>query len=119
MSDFPLLKTGAVVQYPAERDTSFSTQVVRFIDGPEQRYRDFPTYLRRWVIRLEALDESEMAAMRNFFRTQSGAAGTFQFTDPWDGTSYPNCRLDNDHMIEQFTDVGLSRTTLTIKENRS
>ena len=33
MSDFPILKTGAVIQYPAEKATSFSTEVLRFVDG--------------------------------------------------------------------------------------
>lgn len=37
---FPTLKTGATLQYPAQRATAFSTDVVRFVDGSEQRFRD-------------------------------------------------------------------------------
>jgi hypothetical protein len=33
MSAFPALKTGAVLQYPAQRAVQFSTDVVQFIDG--------------------------------------------------------------------------------------
>ena len=119
MSDFPTLNTGAVMQYPAGRDTRFSTQVIRFVDGSEQRFRNFGASLRRWIIQLDQLTDSEMASMRNFFRSQRGAAGTFSFTDPWDSTEYANCSLEGDEMIEDFVAVGRGRTTLVVKENRT
>ncbi len=119
MSDFPTLSTGAVMQYPAGRDTRFATQVIRFVDGSEQRFRDFGSSLRRWVIQLDQLTETEMASMRNFFRAQRGAAGTFSFTDPWDSTEYTDCSLERDEMIEEFVNVGRARTTLVVKENRT
>lgn len=119
MSDFPVLKTGAVIQYPAEKETRFSTQVIRFVDGSEQRFRDFATSLRRWIIRLDQLDETEMISMRNFFRTQRGVAGTFSFMDPWDGAEHANCSLETDEMVEEFLDRSRGRTTLVVKENRS
>lgn len=116
MSDFPVLKTGAVIQYPAEKATRFSTEVLRFVDGSEQRFRDFGASLRRWTIRLDLLDETELNAFRNFFRTQRGAAGTFAFTDPWDGTTYDNCSLESDEMVENLLDEGRSKTTLIVRE---
>ncbi len=119
MSDFPALKTGAVIQYPADHVTSFSTQVIQFVDGTEQRFRDFGSPLRRWVIRYDQLDEREITALRGFFRAQRGAAGTFSFTDPWDATEYASCSLENDEMVEDFMDAGRGRTTLVVKENRS
>src|ERR1700748_2443175 len=103
MSTFPVLKTGAVAQYPAARTLQYSNQVLRFLDGTEQRYRDSAGPLHRWVIRLENLDAGEMAAMEAFFLSSQGGFASFAFTDPWDGTSYPNCRncgrrLDRDHV---------------------
>lgn len=119
MSDFPTLKTGAVIQYPADKDTRFSTEVIQFVDGSEQRFRDFGTVLRRWMIRYDQLTDTEMASLRNFFRSQRGAAGTFSFTDPWDGIEYVNCSLELDEMSEEFVDSGRARTMLVVKENRS
>jgi|SRR5947209_4879386 len=119
MSDFPILKTGSVLQYPAEKATAYSTQVIRFVDGSEQRFRDFKTKLRRWIIRLDQLDEGEMISARNFFRTQRGAAGDFSFTDPWDGTEYASCSLGSDEMLEEFLDEGRGRTLLVVNENRT
>jgi hypothetical protein len=118
MSAFPILKTGAVFQYPADKGTRFSTHVIRFVDGSEQRFRDFGSSLRRWVIRYDQLDESELASLRAFFREQRGAAGTFSFTDPWDATEYAACSLESDEMVEDFVDIGRGRTMLVVKENR-
>jgi phage-related protein len=119
MSDFPVLKTGAVIQYPAEKATRYSTQVLRFVDGSEQRFRDFDASLRRWTIRLDALDETELCALRNFFRTQRGAAGTFSFTDPWNSNVYDKCSLESDEMVEHLLNEGRSQTSLIVREIKS
>ncbi len=118
MSDFPTLKTSAVLQYPGQKAARFSTQVVRFVDGSEQRYRDYQGRLHRWMIRLDLLDEGEMHLLREFFRAESGAVGTFTFTDPWDGTKYQNCSLEGDEMVEELSDEMKGKTALTVRENR-
>lgn len=118
MNDFPVLATGAVTQYPAERNLVFSTQVVRFLDGSEQRFREIAQPLHRWVIQLDNLSEREMNQLREFFRIQDGGAEPFRFTDPWDGTQYPACSLDTDQMVELFAGQGGAKTTLAITENR-
>ena len=56
MSSFPTLKTGAVMQYPAIRESRRETTVLRFVDGAEQRYRDGGSAAHRWAIRLDQLD---------------------------------------------------------------
>jgi phage-related protein len=119
MSAFPTLKTGAVLQYPAQKEVQFSTTVLRFIDGSEQRFRNYQTPLHRWMIRLELLDESELHQLREFFRTQGGAAGSFAFTDPWDGTNYANCSIEDGAMMEALSDESNGKTSLTVRENRS
>lgn len=118
MSNFPTLKTGATLQYPAQRATEYSTDVVQFVDGSEQRFRGYQTPLHRWIIQLNLLDETELHMLREFFRTQSGAAENFSFTDPWDGTVYPNCNLDGDEMAEELSSAEQGKTTLTVVENR-
>ncbi len=118
MSAFPTLKTGAVAQYPAQRATQFSTDVVRFVDGSEQRFPGYATPLRRWTIRLDLLDETELHTLREFFRTESGAAEGFSFTDPWTSTVYPHCNLEGDEIAEELRDGAKGKTTLTVSENR-
>src|ERR1039457_3037632 len=78
---FPTLKTGAVMQYPAKRTLQFNTDAIRFLDGTEQRFRDNPSVLHRWTIQLDLLDESELAALDQFFISNQGRFGSFSFTD--------------------------------------
>lgn len=118
MSAFPHLKTGAVLQYPASQSSSHSTCVLRFVDGSEQRFREHPQPLRKWVIRLELLDETEVATLEKFFQSQLGRLGDFAFTDPWDGTTYPSCSLEEDSITMTFEDLMRGQVTVVVRENR-
>ena len=92
MASFPVLKTGAIAQYPADRTPQFSTQTYR-VSGWElsRDSQRFPAVLQQWTIKLALLDEGELEALRAFFLSQEGRAGSFSFTDPWTGTVYANC----------------------------
>ena len=114
---FPTLKTGAVMQYPAQRTLHYNTDAIRFVDGTEQRFRDNAVVLHQWTIQLDLLDESELAAFDQFFVTNQGRFGSFSFTDPWDGTVYPNCSLAADAFGFQLRGEMRGKTTLTICEN--
>jgi hypothetical protein len=118
MNEFPLLKTGAVMQYPARRTTRYSTQVMWFVDGGEQRYREYGGPLRRWVIELAALDDEEMEAMEAFFVREQGSYGSFSFVDPWDGEAYPDCSLENPDAYFEYTAIHDGRTRLVVRQNR-
>lgn len=118
MSNFPLLRTGAVLQYPATRHIQNSTYILRFLDGSEQRFRDYPSPARRWTVRLDLLDEGEMAALEAFLVSQQGQSGRFSFTDPWEGTVHANCSLENDVVPLEFTGLSRGSATLVVKENR-
>jgi len=119
MASFPALKTGAVAQYGSDRSRKFSTEVLRFLDGSEQRFPGYGAALRQWVIRLELLDESELANLEQFFEDLGGRAGAFSFTDPWDGTVYASCSFGSDELELQFQDIARGKTQVTVKENRN
>jgi len=116
---FPTLKTGATLQYPAQKTMRFNTDTIRFLDGTEQRFRDNPSVLHQWTIQLDLLDESELAALDQFFVTNQGRFGSFSFTDPWDGTVYPNCSLAVDTFGFQLSGEMRGKTTLAVCENRT
>ena len=118
MSEFPRLQTGAVAQYPARRVTRYQTQVMRFVDGSEQRFREFGGPLRRWVIELTTLSDEEMEAMEAFFIAEQGGHGTFTFVDPWDDAEYTGCSLDNPDAFFNFTGLHDGRTRLVVRQNR-
>ena len=117
MAIFPKLKTGAVLQYPAARGLRFANQVVRFLDGTEQRFRTAPAARRRWEVRLDFLDESEIAEIDLFFQENQGVFGSFSFTDPWDGTEYPNCSLEAGELRMEAVAEMRGRTSLVVREN--
>jgi phage-related protein len=119
MGVFPTLRTGAVAQYPAERSIEFATQVVWFVDGSEQRFAERAGPLKRWVVSLDLLDESELNALAEFFRTEGGMAGAFAFTDPWDGTTHATCSLDTNELMMDLAGEGRGRVSLIVRENRS
>jgi hypothetical protein len=119
MPTFPTLKTGAVMQYPATVKARYSSQLLQFVDGSEQRYRDYPAQLHVWVIRLDLLDEEEMKAFEDFFVAEQGQFGSFIFVDPKDNTTYPDCSLMIDDFDFTLNGERRSRTSLTVRENRS
>jgi hypothetical protein len=118
MATFPSMKTSAVAQYPARRRVRYQNDRLRFVDGTEQRYRDCAGPLHEWEIRLELLDEGELAALEGFFLANQGAFGSFTFTDPWSGKAYENCSLAADRI--ELTASGEMRgaTTLLVREGR-
>ena len=118
MAQFPTLKTGAVAQYPSERSQQNATHAYRFVDGSEQRFPASGSGLRRWTIRLELLDEAELATLEDFFASAKGRAGEFEFTDPWDGTVFQRCSFDQDGLAEEFLGAARGKTSFVVKENR-
>jgi len=103
MAQFPKLKTGAAAQYPAAREQRYSTEIKKFLDCGEQRYRDYATSRKRWVIPLDKLDETETARLARFFESQQGRLAVFEFEDPWTEAILPACRFGEDRfsMLEE------------------
>jgi hypothetical protein len=96
MPTFPLLKTGAVVQYPSGSVTGQASQVIRFLDGTDQRFMLQGRSLRAWQVHLNMLDEDELEALAQFFESQLGAYSSFVFPDPYTGAEVPSCRFGDD-----------------------
>ena len=92
--------------------------MVRFVDGNEQRYRDSAGPLHRWVIRLDQLDETELASLEEFFHSNQGSFASFIFIDPWDGTSYANCSVGSDQLQLISVEELQNTTSVTVTENR-
>lgn len=118
MAAFPVLSTGAVAQYPSSCAVQASVCVLRFIDGREQRFRYTKGTARRWVIRLSQVSDAELAAIEAFFAERQGRAGSFEFTDPWDGSVYSDCSFEHDEIEALIAGEDRGSVELSIRENQ-
>jgi hypothetical protein len=116
MSEFPLLSTGAVAQYPVSRASTYATEVIQFVDGSQQRSMTRGKVLRRWQLTLTQLNEAELLAIEQFFEAAQGNFGLFTFTDPITGNSVPNCRLQDPNILTQYLTVGSGSAVVIIEE---
>jgi hypothetical protein len=91
MANFPVLKSGAMAQYPLAKTVRYKTHEVRFLDGSRQRYSMQGRGLRQWTVALDSLDDQELSAVAEFAEEQRGAA--FAFVDPVTGESIGACRI--------------------------
>lgn len=117
MALFPKLKTAAVAQFPTGKSLSYATEVLRFVDGSEQRFRRAGTAVSRWEIALSMLDGMELTAVREFFAIQKGRHGTFEFTDPWDGVVHEGCSFEQDELPLTLEGERRASTKLFIRRN--
>src|SRR5262245_3494400 len=119
MSDFPILKTGAVAQESSATAVRFGTRVLRFAAGAEQGFREHKGPGRRWLIRLELLTDEEIGALTAFLDARQGRHGTFSFFDPWDEVEYPNCSLESDIQEIDLREHARAAVSIWIKQNWS
>jgi hypothetical protein len=113
---FPTLSSGAVSQYGSPIGFVWPAQIIRFVDGTDQRFLACGNVFRRWLIDLRLLNESEISSVEAFFTAMSGEYSTFTFPDPISGTSVPNCRLGAPELISIYQDVDIAATSMWVVE---
>ena len=114
---FPSLTTGAVAQYPLNRNATIPVEAYTFLNFARQVYRDLAAPKKTWTIALDMLDAGEIAMLKAFFEQQQGQYGTFTFVDPWDGTTHTACSFSGDLFDQQQAVETQNKTTLTFYEH--
>jgi hypothetical protein len=114
--NFPTLTSGAVAQYGSPIGYVWPAQIIRFVDGTDQRFLASSRALRRWLIDLRQLNESEISAIEVFFSAMGGEYLTFIFPDPISGTGVPNCRLGSPELISEYQDTDVAATSMWVIE---
>jgi hypothetical protein len=114
--DFPKLSSGAVAQYGSPMGSVWSAQIIRFLDGSDQRFLSSDRPFRRWLIDLRLLNESEVAAIEAFFNASSGEFSSFTFPDPMSGLGVPNCRIGSPELISEYLGVDIAATSMWVVE---
>ena len=116
MANFPFLTSGAVTQYPSAIGSGQGSQVIRFIDGSDQRYLSHGRALRQWQIRLNLLNEMELQQLEGFFAAQSGDYSPFNFPNPFSGSMVANCRLAASGFLTEYAGVDVGSTSFWVIE---
>lgn len=116
MNTFPLLTTGAVSQYPTALLTGQGVHAIRFLDGTDQRYLTQGRTYRTWEIRLDLLNEAELAQLEAFFVQQAGDYVPFGFPDPFTGATVPNCRFAHPGLATSYTNTDAGSTAIWVME---
>ena len=91
-------------------------QVLRFMDGVDQRWLVRGKSLRQWRIDLTLLSEGELARLEAFFVSMQGDYETFDFPDPISGTSVSNCRFGNPELVTGYERLGSGSASLWVVE---
>jgi hypothetical protein len=116
MTNFPALSTGSVVQYPLGQTQSFTTDVIRFLDAADQRCIVRANGLRQWLVRLDLLNEAELATLEQFFAQMQGPTTLFGFIDPITGQTVPNCRFAGGDGVTTYTAENIGASQLIVTE---
>lgn len=116
MADFPILSTGAITQYPLTYMSGQNAQVIRFLDGTDQRYLTQGRSLRQWQIRLDLLNETEIQQIEEFFIDVKGDYSRFNFPDPVSGSYVANCQLAAPGLVTEYLGVDDGATTFWVIE---
>ncbi len=118
MSTFPTLSTGAVVQNPLGSTYQTGTEVIRFLDGLDQRCLTMSGPLQMWTIKLNQLTDQELATLEQFFLDSEADYGTFSFTDPGSGSVFPTCRLQTPTLATTYQGFEKGATEVVVVEVR-
>jgi hypothetical protein len=116
MATFPILNSGSVTQYPATAVWNCPGEAIYFLDGTDQRYSLIAQPLRRWLIDLHLLNETELANFDSFFQLVSGEGALFDFTDPFSGTTVQNCRLASPGLVSEYQATNVGATSFWVIE---
>lgn len=71
---------------------------------------------RTWEIRLDLLNEVELAQLEAFFVQQAGDYTVFSFPDPFTGTVVANCRFAHPTLVTSYTNTDAGSTVLWVME---
>lgn len=116
MLSFPLLNTGAVAQYPLPLSYTLPVEVIRFIDGTDQRFVARGKALRSWHVQFSFLSEDEINRLETFFESMGGQYSMFSFPDPYSGQIVPNCVLGEATLITDYVATDLSSSSVWVVE---
>lgn len=124
MATYPTINGGVTTQRPFTRTRVHRTTVNTMSTGKRYTYgwratglTGLPTRpLFVWELNYPVITPAEVETLEDFFRARAGRLEAFDFTDPEDGTTYPNCRFGMDAMEIRYEGPNYCSTRVVIEE---
>jgi len=111
MASFPTLQSGKVTMLPAVREKRHGTEVVRFVNDTEQRWKRHVA-LSSFELRFRDIDGYDLGNILDFYRSMKG-----RFDSTWDLTlaavTYQYMVFDQDELA--WTEAKPDRFSLTVR----
>lgn len=119
MPTFPTFDGGIVTQRPWSFGTRWKNQVTQIEHGPKHVYTRQSAVIRAWEVNYPNITDSEVGALHDFFYERHGRTESFDFTDPDSGTTYSNCRFDQDELTITASDIDSNSVRVSIVQFQS
>jgi len=113
---YPTFNNGMTAQRPFTRIKKYRTTLNDMPSGMRHSYANRATALWAWEIQYGALAGSEVTTLENFWNTQKGAWGEFEFIDPEDSSSHLKCRFAMDDLEIQYIAQNIHACRVLIAE---
>lgn len=100
MASLPTVRSGAKALYPIRRTNNFSTRVIQFQNGTEQRWKSRAP-LNEFALQYTRINSTDRAALETFWASIKGS-----FDKTWDftlSTTYGNCVMLDDKLVIKQT----------------
>ena len=95
MAAYPQLASGALSQFPLQKNRRARTVVNRAADGSTIKLADPAAEITEWLLTYTDLSDEEAAALQAFFREAEGTLNGFTFLDPSGNLLAWSDQLDN------------------------
>jgi hypothetical protein len=95
MPTYPQLGSGALSQFPVQKNRRARTVVNQAADGSTIKLADPPGAVTEWLLSYTELSDAEAATLRAFFESAEGTLNGFTFLDPAGNLLAWSDQLDN------------------------
>lgn len=115
MSTYPTLASSALSQRPYTRSEQYLHCNNDMACGARFSYlkRDAP--LHKFVLTYSGITDADLATLEAFWVSVNGSYGSFDFVD-LEGTTYHNCRFENDSFDMKYLSPNQNSVTLAVVE---
>ena len=113
---FPAIATGIVTQLPYTSSFRYRSILSEMPSGQVYTHAARAGALGLWTLTFEAILNSELNTLMDFFCAMHGPFSQFSFTDPRTGTTHTKCRFAQQMIQARYVSANVRSTQIQIEE---